>query len=87
MAKFITRKTVRTSSKSKRKRHVTFLAKAFRVPSSGKVKLKLKLSKKGFAILKRNKTVYLKVRIGAYGRGPAKVAEKRLTLKAPKPKR
>ena len=87
MAKFLTRKTVRTSSKSKRKRHVTFIAKAFKVPGSGKVVLKLKLSKKGFAILKRNKTVYLKVRVGAYGKGPAKFAEKRLTLKAPKPKR
>ena len=87
MAKFLTRKAVRTSSKSKRKRHVTFLAKAFKVPRSGKVVLKLKLSKKGFAILKRNKTVYLKVRVGAYGKGPAKLAEKRLTLKAPKPKR
>ena len=73
MAKFLTRKAVRTSSKSKRKRHVTFLAKAFKVPRSGKVVLKLKLSKKGFAILKRNKTVYLKVRVGAYGKGPAKL--------------
>jgi hypothetical protein len=77
-------KKVRVSRKQK----VTLAKKSFRVPASGKVTLKIKLSKKIFRILKLNRTIRTSVTVtlkNAAGR--TSKASKKLTIKAPKPKR
>ncbi len=79
--KFATKYRVWVSSKRKRK--ATILAKSFKVPGSGKVKLKLKLSKKSLGILKRNRKLTLKVGITVWNQGGPAYVSKKLTLKAP----
>ena len=80
-ATFTTTKRVLVSAT--RKRRVTLAAKAFAVPRSGKVTLRIRLSKKSRAILKRNRRLSLVVKVALFGNGGPKVATKRLMLKAP----
>jgi subtilisin family serine protease len=69
-----------------RRGHVTF-AKRFKVPASGKVTLKIKLSKKKLRILRRNKRFLLKVSVRVTNVAGSATAKKRLTLKAPRLRR
>jgi Tol biopolymer transport system component len=88
-ASFKTVKKVRVSRKNKkRKRRVTLARKSFTVPASGKVTLRIKLSKKNFRILKLNRKLRTRVTITLTNAvGLKSTAKKRITLKAPKRKR
>lgn len=77
-------KKVRTSRRAK----VKLVQKSFTVPASGKVTLRLKLSKKAFRILKLNRTILTRVTVSLRNAaGLSSKASKQITLKAPKPKR
>jgi subtilisin family serine protease len=68
-----------------RKAHVTVGRKTFAVGSTGKVTVKLKLSKRKLRILRRNERLLLKVTVTVRNSaGLTSTATKRLTLKAPK---
>jgi hypothetical protein len=81
-ARFTTAKAVRVSRK--RKRRVTLAAKSFRVPGSGKVTLRLKLSRRSVAILRRNRRVTVSVKVALFGATGPVVGSRKLTLLAPK---
>jgi hypothetical protein len=86
----ITLKTVRKVRPGKRgrKRIATFVNKTFKVPKSGKVKLKLKLSARNRKILRRYKKLRIKITVKL--RNSANLTSKasvRITLKAPKARR
>jgi hypothetical protein len=71
-----------------RRQKVTLARKSFRVPASGKVTLKVRLSKKSFRILRRNRKI--KVRLKVTLKNPAgatSTARKTITLEAPKRRR
>jgi sugar lactone lactonase YvrE len=71
-----------------RKQKVTLAKKSFRVPASGKVTLRIKLSKKKFRILKLNRKIRTSVTVTLKNTaGLTSKASKKLTVKAPKPKR
>jgi hypothetical protein len=65
------------------KRRLVVARKSFTVPATGTVKLRLKLTRAGFRVLKRAKrlAVSAQVTLGA------QKAARRLTLKAPRPRR
>jgi hypothetical protein len=67
-----------------RRAHVTIARKAFTVASTGKVTLKIKLSKKKLRILRRNEKLFLNVTVTVRNSAGSAVAKKRLTLKAPR---
>ena len=73
--------TVKAFASAKRK--LVVARKSFTIPATGTVKLKLKLTRAGFRVLKRVKrlAVSAQVRLGSQR------AAKRLTLKAPRPRR
>ena len=77
-------KKVRTS----RKRKVELVKKSFAVPATGKVTLRLKLSKKVFRILKLNRKIRTRVTVSLTNAAElSSKASKQITLKAPKHKR
>jgi hypothetical protein len=68
-----------------RKKKVTLARKSFTVPDSGKVTLKIKLSKKKFRILKRNHKIRTRVTVVLEdSAGQTSKASRKITLKAPK---
>jgi hypothetical protein len=86
----ITLKTVRKVRPRKRgrKRIATFVNKTFKVPASGKVRLRLKLSARNRKILRRYKKLRIKVTVKLRNSaGLTSKASVRITLKAPKKKR
>jgi hypothetical protein len=71
-----------------RKARITLATKRFTVPGSGRVTLKIKLSKKRLRILKRNRKIRVLVTVTLKNSaGLTSTATKRITLKAPKQKR
>jgi hypothetical protein len=83
-AVFRSLKKVRVS----RKKKVTLAKKSFTVPAGGKVKLKIKLSKKKFRILKLNHKIRVRVTVTLENlAGATSKASKKITLKAPKRRR
>lgn len=71
-----------------RKKKVTLAKKSFTVPASGKVTLKIKLSRRRFRILKLNRRIRARVRITLTNdAGLTTKASKRIKLKAPKRRR
>jgi hypothetical protein len=71
-----------------RKQRVTLARKSFTVPASGKVTLKIRLSKKNFRILKLNHEIRTRVTVTLKNAaGLTSKASKKITLKAPKRKR
>ena len=77
-------KKVRTSAKKR----VTLLRKSFTVPASGKVTLRLKLSRKIFRILKLNRKIRTRATVTLKNvAGLTSKASKQITLKAPRRKR
>ena len=81
-ARFATARAVWVSRKHKRR--VTFAAKSFRVPGSGKVELRIRLTRAGLAILRRNRRLTLSVRVALFGRNVPVVGTRKLTLLAPR---
>ena len=83
-AAFESAKKVRTSRKAK----VRLVRKSFTVPASGRVTLRLKLSKKAFRILNLNRKIRTRVTVSLKNAaGLSSTASKPITLKAPKKKR
>jgi Tol biopolymer transport system component len=73
------------SRKPRRKRRVTLARKSFKVPASGKVALKLKLSRKNLRILKLNRKIRTRVKVTLKNPlGLTSTASRKITLKAPK---
>jgi hypothetical protein len=67
------------------KRRVTLARKPFTSPASGRVRLKVKLSKKNFRILKRNRKIRTRVTVTLTNSGGlSSSASKMLLLKAPR---
>ena len=65
------------------KRRLVVARKSFTIPATGKVKLRLKLTRAGFRVLKRVNRLAVSARVTL---GSQKAA-KRITLKAPRPRR
>ena len=77
-------KKVRTS----RKKKVKLVRKSFTVPATGKVTLRLRLSKKAFRILKLNRKIRTRVTVSLTNAAAlSSKASTQVTLKAPKRKR
>ena len=71
-----------------RKARVTLATKRFRVGSRGRVKLRIRLSKKDLRILRRNRSIRVRVTVKLENSaGLTSTASKTITLKPPKPKR
>ncbi len=86
----ITLKTLRKVRPGKRgrKRIASFVNKTFKVPKSGKVRLKLKLSARNRRILRRYKKLRIKVTVKVRNSANlTRTASVRITLKAPRPRR
>jgi hypothetical protein len=80
-------KKVRARKRSRRRRY-TFGNKTFRVPASGKVKVRFKLSRRNFRTLKRYRKLRLSVTVKLRNSaGLTSTAKVRITLKAPRPRR
>ena len=77
----VTLKTVKAVAAAKRK--LVVATKSFTIPATGRVALKLKLTRKGMKVLRRLKRlpVSAKVTLGAT------TAARRVTLRAPRPRR
>jgi extracellular elastinolytic metalloproteinase len=67
-----------------RRAHVTISRKSFTVPASGKVTLRIKLSRKNLRILKRNRRLLLRVTVTVRNSAGSAVSRKNLTLRAPR---
>jgi hypothetical protein len=74
--------TVKAVSTARRRRLVV-ARKSFNVPASGRVRLTVKLNRRGFRVLRRLRRlpVSAKVTLGTAS------AKKRMTLRAPRPRR
>jgi virginiamycin B lyase len=71
-----------------RRRRVTLARKSFTVPASGKVVLRIRLSKKNFRILKLNRRIRTRVTVTLKNAaGLTSKASKRVTLKRPRKRR
>ena len=71
-----------------RKARVTLTRRSFTVPASGKVTLEIRLSKKNFRILKLNRKIRTRMTVKlTNAAGLSSTAGKKITLKAPKPRR
>jgi hypothetical protein len=70
------------------RRRVTFARRSFRTPSSGRVTLRIRLSRRNFRILRRNRRVAVRVSVTATGpTGGRASRSRRLTLRAPRRRR
>jgi hypothetical protein len=71
-----------------RRRKVTLARKSFRVPQTGKVTLRVKLSRKSFRILERNRKIKIRLKVTLKNKASAtSTARKTITLETPKPSR
>jgi extracellular elastinolytic metalloproteinase len=67
------------------RRRVTFARRSFTAPGSGRVTLRIRLSRKNLRILRRNRRALVSVRVSARGpTGGTASTSRRLTLKAPR---
>ena len=74
--------TVRAVAAQRRKRKLVVARKSFTVPASGRVRLKMKLTRKGFRVLRRAR----RLRVSAKVTLDPTSATKRVTLRAPRPR-
>lgn len=75
---------VRVSPRRNVRRRVTLARKSFTVPASGKVTLRIRLSKRSFRILRLNRRIRTRVTVTLRNAaGLTSTASKRITLKAP----
>jgi hypothetical protein len=79
---------VRVSRKSRRKRSVTFAQKSFTDPATGKVTVRVRLSKKNFRVLQLDRRIHTRVTVTLKNpAGLTSTAGTTVTLKAPRPAR
>ena len=71
-------------NRQNRKKKVTLAKKSFTVPSTGKVTLKIKLTRKTYRIVKLNREIRARVTVTlTNAAGLTSKASKKITLKAP----
>jgi subtilisin-like proprotein convertase family protein len=75
--------TVKAVGTAPRRRKLVVARRSFAMPASGRVRLKVKLNRRGFRTLKRARRLRVSARVRL---GPT-TATKRLTLRAPRPRR